>query len=55
LWGGAVFNLYGIYAVATGRGAHWYVVGSIVIGVLMLLWAAFLAWREEYEALVKER
>jgi hypothetical protein len=53
--GGAVFNLYGIFAVATGSGAHWYVRGSIVVGVLMLLGAAFLAWREEREALVKEQ
>ncbi len=49
LMSSAVFTLLGIYAAARHVSNDWFVAASLVIAPLLLVVAAYLAWRDEHE------
>ncbi len=46
----AVFTFLGIYGAWAAKNATWYFLSAVGLGLLLLVVAAFLAWREEYLA-----
>jgi hypothetical protein len=44
----AFFTVLGIYILGSGKNTGWSFSASIVLAVLLLMVAAFLAWKDEY-------
>lgn len=51
----AVFTILAIYVAATNRGNQWVFQASIVVSVILLLFASYTAWKDRYLSLIESR
>ena len=50
----AVFTFVGLYSLVFHKSNLWVVGASIVAGVALFFWAAFLVWNDEHQARIQE-